>query len=214
MTPSVSNIVGSLAGVALILLLLAGSRSTLRRPRLDGVDGEPTGRVPSDALAIVDDLGREVRSGASVRSALSVVLDRHPTSMAQTRLALHRNLPLDVALDQEPAADPDIALVVHAIRRSAAQPHVLPDVLDRTSAVIRERRAWREDRRVHSAQARLSAQVMTMLPLAFAAWGAVTSESVRDAYRSSATAQIVVAVGVVLNALGWCWMRLIIGGRR
>jgi Flp pilus assembly protein TadB len=59
---------------------------------------------------------------------------------------------------------------------------------------------------VHSAQARLSARVMTALPLAMLMLLVATSDSVRRVTVSPFGA-LVVTVGVALNLIGWRWMR-------
>ena len=111
----------------------------------------------------------------------------------------------------QPGAD-ERDVVVHALRLGAQHPHVLPDVLDRAAAVVRERRTWRHERIVQAAQARTSARVLTFLPLAFAMWGVATSASVRAAYAGSPVTVVVAAVGVALNTVGWWWMRRVVGG--
>jgi Flp pilus assembly protein TadB len=85
-------------------------------------------------------------------------------------------------------------------------------VLDRAVTVIRERRAWRHERHVHSAQARTSARVLTLLPLGFALWGLLTSPSVRTAYATSPVVIAVAATGIALNVAGWWWMRHVVNG--
>jgi Flp pilus assembly protein TadB len=76
--------------------------------------------------------------------------------------------------------------------------------------VLRERRAARAERRAHGAQARLSARVLTVVPICFAAWSAVASERTRDVYLSSAAGGLSAAIGLALNLAGWRWMRRII----
>ena len=55
--------------------------------------------------------------------------------------------------------------------------------------------------------------VLTVLPLAFAAWGITTSESVRAAYATSAVTVVITVLGLALNVTGWWWMRRVVSLR-
>ena len=68
------------------------------------------------------------------------------------------------------------------------------------------------ERRTQSAQARLSAVVMTVLPLAMLGLLLVTSSTTRQA-ATTPLGLLVIATGAVLNLAGWRWMRRIIVGR-
>ena len=66
------------------------------------------------------------------------------------------------------------------------------------------------DAAVQSAQARLSARVLTSVPVAFSLWGVAFSRSFRSAVVTP-VGLCAVAVGAILNATGWLSMRRIIG---
>ncbi len=76
---------------------------------------------------------------------------------------------------------------------------------------LRKPAAARSERRAHGAQARLSARVLTIVPLLFAAWSAVASRRTRDIYLTSFAGGICAVSGLVLNMLGWQWMKRTIG---
>ena len=84
---------------------------------------------------------------------------------------------------------------------------------ERVAATLRTRAAILEEQQVHSAQALLSARVMTLVPVALLALLAVTEPTVRSSLGTPLGLTVVVA-GAVLNLVGWTWMRHIIGGRR
>lgn len=217
MTATDAAIAGGLIALVLTMVLIAGSLPIVqpapaRRPWHVKRTRRRRHPVPIDMVQLVDQIAREVRSGVGVRSALSTVLHRHPGALVDVRTALDQHLPIDQSLAACTASHDETALVIHALRRGASQPHVLADVLDRTAMLVRERRAWRAERRAHAAQARLSAQVLTFLPIGFAAWGALTSASIRNTYASSTAAQVVSAIGIGLNVVGWFWMRRIVIG--
>jgi tight adherence protein B len=82
--------------------------------------------------------------------------------------------------------------------------------LERAAAVLRERRAWRAERVAQSAQARLSARILTILPLAVGLWAVLTSARVRAAYVSSPVPLVAAVAGVALDLCGLWWMRRIV----
>ena len=106
-------------------------------------------------------------------------------------------------------ANLDIAVTVLAACATSGGPAAEP--LDRAAAVLRGRAAASAERRTQSAQARMSAVVMTVLPVAMLALLIATSGSVRDAVRAP-IGLVVIAAGLSLNALGWRWMRRLIDG--
>jgi tight adherence protein B len=87
---------------------------------------------------------------------------------------------------------------------SAAEP------IDRAAAALRQRAALAGERRTNSAQARMSALVMTGLPAAMLMLLTITSGSVRAA-ATSPVGSIAIAIGALLNIAGWHWMRQLIG---
>jgi tight adherence protein B len=165
-----------------------------------------------DVAAWCDDLARLVRSGSSLAAALrsaapapalasivapiGLALDRGDSVAGATRRVVSSNASVDLALG-----------VVHAcadLGGPAAQP------LDRTASTLRARAADLAERQVHSAQARLSAVVLTLLPGAALGLLLTTSQHARAAVLGPAGA-ICLGAGAALNAVGWWWMRRIIG---
>jgi len=65
---------------------------------------------------------------------------------------------------------------------------------------------------IQSAQARLSARVLTLLPVAFAGWGIATDSRVRAAYAMSPLPGACTACGLLLDLAGWWWMRRLVRG--
>lgn len=80
-----------------------------------------------------------------------------------------------------------------------------PHALDRTAAAVRERRAAVSERHAHAAQARLSATVLSVVPLGFAVWSAVSDRRVAAFFLGSASGAACLGAGLLLNALGWWW---------
>lgn len=169
--------------------------------------------TPLDLVDVIELIAREVRSGRGVRDSLTDALRSAPSLLPASLAALDRRAPLLESIAAQVPRGDERDLLSHALRVGAQHTHVLPDVLDRTAALVRERRTWRREREAQAAQARSSALVLTILPLAFAGWGTLTSASVRAAYASSAVAAAVAGFGVCLNAAGWLWMRRLVRAR-
>lgn len=177
----------------------------------------------ADYLAAI---AREVRGGGTVTAAFVAVTAVHPAG-APLRPAWARvvdGAPLTDALQRIESPRhgrahhrADLDLVAHTLACAAEVGGAPAVALDAAASVLREREAVAADARAHSAQARLSARVLTVVPLAFAAWTATTDERARHTYLASSVGALCLATGVVLNGLGWWWMRRIVrtggGGR-
>ena len=181
------------------------------------VAAPPAGRSTSPDRAgglieVLDDIGRDVRTGSSFPAAVDHALTIRPSVLASVAVALNRGLPLGEALAAADVRTPDEALAVHACglaHRSGAHG---ADVVEHAASIMRERRAWAAERHAQAAQARLSARVLTWLPMAFALWCVLTSSQVRLAYGTVPLTAVCAGFGVVLNATGWQWMRRIVRG--
>jgi tight adherence protein B len=109
--------------------------------------------------------------------------------------------------------DPDGAVAAQALA-AATLGGSAAAALDHAAAVLRERRAVRHERIAQAAMARLSARVLTVVPLVFAAWAATSSRTTRRAYLDSPLGFGAALLGVTLNLSGWWWMRRIVGRHR
>jgi tight adherence protein C len=89
------------------------------------------------------------------------------------------------------------------------------EVLDRCAERLRARAADRRETRLQSAPARLSARIMTFLPVVTLGLLSVTTPGVRSQL-ASGPGIAAVLVGGSLNLVGWWWMRRLIsaGTRR
>jgi len=206
-----------LAGVlaalsAWTLLAPLAQRASARRPVTQHGPMAAGGEL--DLVDVAEQIARETRAGAGAQQSIIDALARAPSFAPAVSTAMSRHASLTDALTAHRPHGDERDLVVHALRIGIAHTHVLPSVLDRAVVIVRERRAWRLERHAQAAQARASARVLTVLPLVFAVWGAVSSPSVRDAYATSTVTAAVATVGVVLNLAGWWWMGRVVGSGR
>jgi Flp pilus assembly protein TadB len=81
--------------------------------------------------------------------------------------------------------------------------------IDRVAAALRLRAVDRAERASQAAQARLSAHVLTVVPLVMLTLLAIVDADVRAAIAGGPGAASV-GIGLLLNASGWCWMRRIV----
>jgi Flp pilus assembly protein TadB len=160
-------------------------RGRRRRSRVD---------VPDQLIGYLDVASRELRSGASLAAARRRAAESHPLGASVDRATL----------------DPDGAVVAQAMAATTLGGSAAA-ALDHAAAVLRERRAVRHERIAQASMARLSARVLTVVPLGFAAWAAASSASTRRAYLDSPLGAGAALLGVTLNLCGWWWMRRIVG---
>ena len=163
-----------------------------------------------DYASVLDAVARQVRSGSSLAAAIVDEVDGStPLGAIADRLSAGGSL-VETLAEFIPS-DADLALAVQALSATAHLGGPIAATLDDAAAVLRERTAARAERRAHSAQARLSARVLTVVPVGFAAWSAVASRSTREVYISTLVGGICAFTGLALNVVGWQWMKRIIG---
>lgn len=171
-----------------------------------------THRERDDAAIVArwcESLARSVRGGDTVAAALrnTDVPIGHEPAVDRVIREIERTGRVGLPLTDVTA---NLALALAVL--SAALEHGGPaaEPLDRAAGVLRARSAEHAERQVQSAQARLSAQVMTALPLVMLVLLLVSSRSVRSAVATPFGATVLL-VGAALNMVGWRWMRRIIG---
>jgi tight adherence protein B len=207
-----SIVVGVAAG--LFALLVASPLTDRLRPAARGRPSSGRGRraqqTPADYAALLDGIARQVRSGSSLTSAALDEIDRS-TALAEVVDRISDGDSLVDALAAMVTPEADLALTVQALSATAHLGGPIAATLDEAAAVLRERVAARAERRAHASQARLSARVLTVVPVMFAMWSAATSQRTRDVYISTAAGGISAVFGLALNVAGWQWMKRIIG---
>ena len=165
--------------------------------------------LTADYAPMLDAIARQVRSGSSLTAAIVEEVDgSSPLGAISERLSAGGSV-VDVLAEIVPS-NADLALAVQALSATAHLGGPIAATLDEAAAVLRERAAARAERRAHGAQARLSARVLTIVPLGFAVWSAVASHSTRGIYVSTPAGGICALSGLALNVLGWQWMKRII----
>lgn len=164
-----------------------------------------------------------MRSGSTLRDALmsttpSGIALAHTTE--DLRLALERGQPITTAVDaartskqgqhrRGPHVDLALAVIAIAARLGGSN----ASAFDRAAGSLRLLAADQQERSSQAAQARLSAHVLTIVPLAMLALLILTDDDVRATLQTPIGVACI-AIGLVLNGAGWMWMRHIIGTPR
>jgi Flp pilus assembly protein TadB len=218
------------AAAGLLVVMLAGRarrRFVHARPRRPEVGAGPARRAilrnsrfarparlsDDDVAAWCDDLARLVRSGASLAAALRSTSPAPALApiVAPIGLALDRGDSVAGATRRVTTCDASVELALGVLHACAELGGPAAQPLDRAASTLRARAADLADRDVHSAQARLSAMVLTLMPVAALTLLLATSPASRAAVFGSA-GLISLGAGAAINATGWWWMRRIIGG--
>jgi tight adherence protein B len=177
--------------------------------------------TPAAVGAWADAIARGLRHGSTLRSALAAVvpddeaLGAHATSLRQR---LDRGATVADACDhwadetsESSTSGAELLVAFAAVVGAAA--HLggsASTPLERFAVTMRQRVSDELERDAQSAQAKLSARVLTLVPLAVLTLLLVTDADVRQVLTEPAGAATV-GIGLALNALGSWWMRRIVG---
>lgn len=190
------------------------ARPVWRTRRCHGVE-------PAAVAEWCDELSRALRHGSTLRSVIeATVPDDHAVAHHTTLLRhrLGRGASVRDACDQwscglEQTSTPGtdtLQTLAAVLSTSASMGGNAAEPIDRFGVSMRQRASDQLERSANSAQARMSARVLTIVPLALLAVLIATDGDVRDAVTST-TGLVVVAIGLSLNAVGAWWMRRIAG---
>lgn len=174
--------------------------------------------LADDVAPTLDALARATAGGHSLPRAIAALPSsvERPFSQLLCEAVTHSAVgqPLHEALahlnSEQPG--PEVALALTTLEMLARYGGSVPLALDRAAVTVRERRAAVHERRAHAAQARLSAVVLSILPIGFVFWGLQSDRRTERFLLHQHTGWWCLAVGLVLNCSGWFWMRHLIGG--
>lgn len=161
-----------------------------------------------------DELAGDLRGGSTLRHALTTVIPGDDSTATRTeplRLALERARSIAGATAMTGRPGPHLHLALVVIAATSEVGGSAAAAIDRAAATLRRRAADQAERRVQAAQARLSAHVMTAVPLSMLGLLLATDDDVRVVMATPVGATCLVA-GLTLNASGWMWMRHIVEG--
>ena len=196
----------ALAGVALVAVV-AGPIGGLRLSSGRG-DRALEGAVPG----ALERIARNLRSGGSVIQALEEAGAESSGELGRDLGAVVREVeagePLVAALDRWAQRRPlaTIRLAVAALALGAETGGAQAQALDGLAATLRDRLAVAAEVRALSSQARLSALVISLAPLAFAGFAAVTDPRSADFLLRTPAGIACLVVGLTLDGIAAWWM--------
>lgn len=178
--------------------------------------------IPAAQVATwCDALSRRLRAGDALRTALVAEQPDHRALLTRTE-PLRRALGHGVAVadavgalpgdaSQTARRDPHLELLCSVIAATADFGGSAAAPIDRVGATLRLRSADGQERDAQSAQARLSAHVLTVVPLGLLALLAGTDGAVRE-FTTGGLGLAVIGSGLALNLSGWWWMKHVVTG--
>ncbi|MFP5318668.1 MAG: type II secretion system F family protein [Acidimicrobiia bacterium] len=193
-----------LAGVALV----AGPALVLRTRR--GRGDEQLERALPVALEAV---ARSLRSGASLRQAVAEAAEASPgrlgRELALVAAHVERGATLLEALEGLAARRPvpGVRLAVAALCLGVETGGAQARAVDGVAATLRDRLGVAAEVRALSSQARVSAVVIGLAPVAFGGFAATTDPRTAEFMFSTPAGLVLLSVGVALDGLGWLWMQ-------
>jgi tight adherence protein B len=177
-------------------------------------------RAALDLAASLEEVARRVRSGASIGAAVTeTATGEWQGFVRDVATRISAGLPFADAVEEAvvvrargstptQAEDERLAGAVLSAVHRAGGPGAA--AIDRTAATVRERAAIRADRRAHAAQARLSARILSLLPVGFTSWTVVTDRRIAHFLLATVPGVACLLSGSGLAVLGWRWMQRLV----
>jgi tight adherence protein B len=167
---------------------------------------------------LLDRLAASLRGGESASAAL-VALDGSLPEPLATELrpvveALRHGAGIQVALAgwaSSPTSSAEVRLVAAALSLGTGVGGEVARAVDRTAATLRERQELRGEVRALATQARASAAVLALAPLAFAGLVATIEPAATTFLVASPVGWACLGGGLVLELVGAVWMSRITG---
>jgi tight adherence protein B len=165
---------------------------------------------------LLEGAARSLRGGSSLRGALVDAAAAAPPPLAHelsVALAPGSGTSLGAAIDAWAAtrASPSVRLTAAAIGLAAETGGAPARSLDAVAATLRDRLAVAAEVRALATQARLSAVVIGVAPLAFGVVAAALDQRTLTFLFATPLGLSCLTLGVGLDALGFLWMRRITG---
>ena len=166
-----------------------------------------------ELASLCDSLARATRGGTSPSEAMSTSIERHHLVGNHWNVLTQAEYSVGQFSDSVTTA---LQIAGHAyahddvrcltlISLAIIHNNLVPAALDHASLILRDIAACRSDMAVAASQARLSARMLTALPFVLCAGAIVISTSFRSAL-TSAPVLFFLALGLILNRIGWHWI--------
>ncbi len=193
--------------------VVAGGAAALASPAL--ARRRSAARFHEQLPGSLDEVMASLRGGSSLIQALEAAARRPgPVGEDVSRVLTHysEGVALQTALDGWAVRQPAAVLLADALALAGATGASQVRALAGVSASLRERQALAREVRALGAQARLSAVVMVVTPVAFAAIVCLADPRIRHFLLGTFSGWVCLALGALLDVVGAWWMhRLVVG---
>ncbi len=185
----------------------------IRRARARRAHAVPPIVVQERAADAIGALTAAVRSGASLAQAIRYAATEAAPPVSDELGQIVADLDTGVALDDSLAAwatrrrSTDTDLLVGALELHRRSGGDLPAVLDQVTTTIRDRVSIAREVRSLTAQARLSAWILGLLPIGFFGFLWVTSRHDIEGALSTPIGLVCVVLGLALEGGAFLWIR-------
>jgi tight adherence protein B len=176
-------------------------------------------RVASQLPGFLDILAGQVKAGHSLQEALTETIPLLPRGIKEEVSWIFRLCRLGTPLSdafllwEERMACEEVALVVRPLRVALPAGGNLVDLLERTRDVLRARIRMGEKMRSMTAQARLQAAVLSLLPPAFMAVLSKVDPAFLPRCLGTAAGKTILLMSGILLCLGWLTIRRILAAK-
>jgi tight adherence protein B len=195
------------------LVLAVGAYVVARRVRARSARRIPAIVVQERTADAIGALAAAVRSGASLPQAIRYAAREAAPPVSEELHAVVGALDTGVAMDEalaawadrRPSVDTDLLIGALELHRTSGGD--LPAVLDQVAGAIRDRVSIAREVRSLTAQARLSAWILCLLPIGFFGFLWVTSRRDIEGALTTPAGLICIAVGLALEGAAFLWIR-------
>jgi tight adherence protein B len=210
---AVGGFVGSLLAGPIGVVILGAAGATVPSLAMRRARSRRSAATESQLLDLVVSLAAALRAGRSLEQALVAAAEEVGPPVGATIAAMTDEIELgtrpDAAVSAWAAAiaTPEARLVAGVLALHRRTGGALAAPLDQLAATLRARRAAARELRSLTAQARLSAGILGLLPIGFFLFLATVSRSDIEAAVSTPTGLAAVVLGLVLQAAAFGWIR-------
>ena len=201
----VAGVPGGVAGIGIVVTVpfVARRRRAARR----------AAAVQDQLAQAVSTIASCLRSGRSVSQAIELSAEELDPPLGPSlrrmadRVELGDPFPETVEAWALDVGGPDVRLAAGVFQLHRRTGGALASTLEELGSTLRKRRSAARELRSLTAQARLSATILGLLPIGFFLFlSAVARQDMQDAYQTSLGATAI-AVGLALQALAYLWIR-------
>jgi Flp pilus assembly protein TadB len=194
-------------------------------PPIENVRTSPT-LLPTDVLLpassqaittwthadVLDSLSRSARQNATASESLHALPSHVPSIITEVtrHVKSQHTAHAAIAAAATRARNDDDRSTLWLLQAALVHGFFIPSALDRGAVVLREIATSRDELTVASAQSRLSARILTFIPLVIAGFSALVSDGARRSMFGSINGFVALCLGVGLSWLGWRWIQRIV----